>query len=616
MPSKKTRSKRSSNAPDRPPSRWVRVLKAAGAGEFIVYFALACTATWPLAANMHRCLPLGTEPTATVPLFNAWTIWWNAHHLKNPASSYWKAPIFHPADQTFALSEAQPVTMAVAPAVWCGSPIIAYNVYLLLGLTLTGWSGYILLRSNGLHRAAAFAGGAMLLMLPMPHHQLGVLQLTPLWAILLTILAVQKFGERPTIRRGILLGAAFSVAHLTCNYYGLFLAVLLPVTAWWLLGGAVRQWRFYAGAIAAIVVATVLTGPVTYAQLEARRQHGMERNRDQIEHFSADWADYTAAPWQQLTRLPEFAKPDRAKFFPLSPGYLKMLLAVTGFAIALFRPRQRWFALFAAALLVAALLFSRGLKLEIAGWRPYGLLLDYLPGFTAIRTVLRFAIFVQISTALLAAFAIDACISAGAMLWKKQPAFTFEMNGLNMLRMTHVLLVFLLSMAAVTEIWPARQTLFTPPSHIAQQNWLTYLRKKTPPDAVLVCLPFPDGRSAKAYQGTTLWMYWGCFHHRTMVNGYSGYFPDGFLELKPLMNKPFPSPDGLDKLRELGVTHCVIERSVASRKRIASDPFAVDELKWLYSDDTAGVDIYELRPPVWLPVDPDNIFLDKPAGDD
>jgi len=594
-------------------ARVVTWLRWAGAGELAFFVLLACFATWPLAANLGAGLPVGTEPTATVPLFNAWTIWWNAEQLqhlgRDLGQGYWQAPIFHPAKYTFALSEAQPTTMLVAPAVWLGSPLLAYNVYLLGGLAFTGWSGFVLLRRCGLHQAAAVAGGAMLEMLPMPHHQLGVLQLTPLWPILLTFLALQLFGERPTMKRGMLLGLAFSLTYLTCNYYGLFLAVLLPVTAWWLLGRAVFYWRFYAGTVCAVAVAGLLVAPVVYAQLKARSLHGMERDRGQMEYFSAEWADYTAAPWTQLTRLPEFADAKRAQFWPLSPGYLKMLLALAGFTFAMFRPKLRWFALFLAATLLCALLLSRGLKLELLGWKPYLLLVDYVPGFTAIRTVLRFAIFVQISTAALAALAVQAAIDCGAGLWRRNDALPPSTVKLTVARVVHVLAVFVLSLSAVVEVWPDRQSIYTPPAHQPQQKWLHYLRDKTPADAVVVCLPFPQGRSASDYQGTALWMYWGCYHKRSMVNGYSGYFPDDFLQLKPLMTKPFPSPDGLDQLRRLGVTHCVVERSVASRRRIESDPFAAEELKWVAGDTTTGVDIYQLLEPVWLPVDPDNLFM-------
>ena len=62
----------------------------------ILYLALALASTWPLVGSCRSCLPLGTEPAATVPLFNVWTVWWNADRAVAGYQGYWDAPIFHP----------------------------------------------------------------------------------------------------------------------------------------------------------------------------------------------------------------------------------------------------------------------------------------------------------------------------------------------------------------------------------------------------------------------------------------------------------------------------------------------------------------------------------------
>ena len=53
----------------------------------------------------------GSSQVATVPLFNLWTIWWNADRLRHGLKDYWDAPIFYPERDTFAFSEPQPTTM-------------------------------------------------------------------------------------------------------------------------------------------------------------------------------------------------------------------------------------------------------------------------------------------------------------------------------------------------------------------------------------------------------------------------------------------------------------------------------------------------------------------------
>ena len=98
-----------------------------------VYFVLALWATWPLARFPATKLPTGNTQTETVPLLNLWTIWWNSDRLLHGLKGYWNAPIFHPAEETFAFSEPQPTTILVAPVIWLtGSRVLAYNVYLWL----------------------------------------------------------------------------------------------------------------------------------------------------------------------------------------------------------------------------------------------------------------------------------------------------------------------------------------------------------------------------------------------------------------------------------------------------------------------------------------------------
>jgi hypothetical protein len=80
---------------------------------------------WP-ACRLGRCfksfstrLPIGTEPCRTVPMFNLWTLEWNVQSFNNGtlywSQEYWDAPIFFPAKDSFAMSEAQPILGLLAP---------------------------------------------------------------------------------------------------------------------------------------------------------------------------------------------------------------------------------------------------------------------------------------------------------------------------------------------------------------------------------------------------------------------------------------------------------------------------------------------------------------------
>lgn len=127
--------------------------------------ALACYGfaavwvTWPLALTATTSFPIGLLGADTVPLLNLWTMWWNSDRLRHGLSGYWNAPLFYPAQNTFALSEPQPVTLIVAPVIWLtGSRVLAYNCYLWLSLIFNGLFAERLLRVAGVSRCVALLG--------------------------------------------------------------------------------------------------------------------------------------------------------------------------------------------------------------------------------------------------------------------------------------------------------------------------------------------------------------------------------------------------------------------------------------------------------------------------
>jgi hypothetical protein len=281
-----------------------------GGASLVLYLLLALWTTWPLALEPTSRLPMGTESARTVPLFNAWTIWWNADRMLHLCNGYWDAPIFHPVENSFAFSEPQPTTMLVAPILWLtGSRVLAYNVYLWGALVLNGLIAQRLLRRVGVGRAIALGGGAAMLMLPIVHWQLGVLQLVPLGAILWTWAALFKISRMSSgggraagdaaaltmaLLRGGELGVAFAVSLLTCVHHGLFLAILL-VGAAWTLGTRLLTRSTWLALVSAVAVAAVLTAPVVVKLSRVTAVHQFERPPAIVARLSATPGDYTVA---------------------------------------------------------------------------------------------------------------------------------------------------------------------------------------------------------------------------------------------------------------------------------------------------------------------------------
>ena len=124
-----------------------------------LYVVLAVLVTWPLTAHLGGSLTFGGELARTVPLLNLWTLEWNQHAIGELYAGYWDAPIFHPVQGAFALSEPQPLTgLAFAALGWLsGNPVLAYNLVALAILALNGLAGARLARALGRRRRAGRA---------------------------------------------------------------------------------------------------------------------------------------------------------------------------------------------------------------------------------------------------------------------------------------------------------------------------------------------------------------------------------------------------------------------------------------------------------------------------
>jgi hypothetical protein len=132
------------------------------------------------------------------------------------------------------------------------------------------------------------------------------------------------------------------------------------------------------------------------------------------------------------------------------------------------------------------------------------------------------------------------------------------------------------------------------PDVASQQGWIGWLREHADEVRVLAQLPFPAGPSVRDYEGETWAMYWSLFHGRRLVNGYSGFFPPSYLELKSRMQS-FPDAESLAALRSRGVTHVVAGEAFVERSRQLSESAASEYLELAFHDEVAHVSVFRLR---------------------
>ena len=557
---------------------------------------LLALSVWTMAPALRQpadFLPVRPNMLTTVPLFNAWTIWWNADRLTHGFAGYWDSPIFFPTERTFAFSEPQPATIVVAPVIWItGSPTLAYNVYMLLSLFLNGVITYRILRRTGSPRTLAMIGGGMMIWLPVSVRQLEVLQLIPVWSMLWTWDAVRRFGATQTWHTALECAIAWSLSFYICIHHTLFMTIALAATAWILCLGLRKQSggrtlkAFFIKSAVALIVATGLVSVVFVPMRQTLRENSFERSQDLVGQLSAQPADL----W--ITQYDSWLFPGTATRFCFSPGWIKVALASLGVLLGLcHRKRRRWVLFLLLTTIVTAVL-AIGSNLKIGDVQLWWILAKYVPGITQVRNVFRFVYLTQMAIILLSMIALtEVWLRLRARAWR---------------RVTSTVLVLIVAMVAFMEVPAPRPLLAGVPDLSRHVAWATFLKQNTPPGKAIACLPFPPGTAALDFDSTTRWMYLGSLHGVPMINGYSGFFPPSYLEFQAQINKDGLSEDILSQLANLKTHFVVIHNTYKS-----PTPFPLTENAatkhtghklQLVFEDPIGIRIYELKNPwtEWL----------------
>ena len=640
---------------------------------FWLYVAITLLIQWRLVGSVTTHISYGREEDATVPMLNLWTVWWNADRAQHGFQHYWDAPLFYPTEKTFPFSETQPTSLIVAPLVWAtGNRVLAYNVYQLLILTLNGLSAHQLFRRLGHRPWLAFCGGMMSQILPFVIWQFGVVQLTTLCGIHWTLLAMlDLFGYEPAPANapadadeeasqaetnssssaaspsrlsgpcwrnrlvGVRLGLAYGLTYWLCNYWGLFLTLLLVPCSICFWNQRLLTKSFWCHVAVAALLSGLMIGPFAWMQHTLASEHRWKtaRTEELVFSLSAHWRDYTNLPWASLMSWLEFPEVDRAQVWTLGAGWFKTMMAPLGFLVACANPQRRRWGLF--ALLFGAMAFGLSLgptvrlsaSLPLIGEAvPYSLLQQYVPGFSLIRSPFRFAIFVQLAIVWLSLEAIELF---NPTRWGRrpplklasQPAKGLELMGVNSdcgfgsnwWRWSPCAFPFVVVSLLITfEAIPPASRLYAVTAAKPLPAWVMWLRDHDELEGALACLPFPAGSVTRDYEETTTWMYWGTFHGRPLVNGYSGFFPKPYLDLrngfasfqrkgKQGANDPQPRfPDysnensGLKRLNESGARFVMMKRSFGTREEVQAHPLTQLRWKQVYSDEVQQVDLYEI----------------------
>lgn len=538
-------------------------------------------------AEVHqpKSVPLSSTDVATVPLFNAWTIGWNADQLQRGFGDYWNAPIFHPSRAAFAYSEPQPATLLMAPVVWAsGSVITAYKCWLVLSVALNGVFAGLLLRRLGYRPVLQVAGGTAVQLLPIVWQRIDVSQLVPLWGILWFWSCLMRLNQQATARRGVETGVAFASCFALCVHHALFLSLLAPFGAL-LLVRRLREAAFLQTTAIAVVTAAALVLPIVVPIARAADNQNFARKEKLVRNLSAHPTHYLASPDSALIRVSRFdAKPSRQ----FCAGWVRMAFAALGVVAGLWRSGRRWWIAFATLTGVVAFAWSQGPALSLFGWQPWSFLMDHVPGVDQVRSVYRFAYFVQLAIVLLAVEGLAALTSFCVWLSRnRQSAWQGQLLVAAMLLPAAVLVA--------AEVLPQSGGRGGIPEVGQHHTWTAFVRKNAAADRPIVCLPMSGGSAVANYDITTRWMCYGLEHRVPMLNGYSGFFPPSYIALRQQVTQQFPSVDVIREFVRRDVQMIVVARIYCgpeAMRRLSTPETRVE----LILADPIGIDVYRLVP--------------------
>jgi hypothetical protein len=130
----------------------------------LLFTALAALHTWPLAIGLGS----NSRHDHADALLNEWILAWVAHAVPTNPLHLFDANIFHPEPRTLTFSEhLLTQSLLTSPLIWLGVPtLVAYNIALLAGLALTGWTMALVITGWTGDRWAGLLAGSLLPSMP------------------------------------------------------------------------------------------------------------------------------------------------------------------------------------------------------------------------------------------------------------------------------------------------------------------------------------------------------------------------------------------------------------------------------------------------------------------
>jgi hypothetical protein len=273
----------------------------------------------------------------------------------------------------------------------------------LLSFVLSGTGVYYLVRYLATDRLSAAVSGICFAFCPYVLSHLPHVHLLMTAGLPFSRLAFHRAADRPTWRRGAVLGLAIAAEALFCGYYAVFVALTVGFAVL-VIAATRRRWtetRYWGAMAIAAVVACALALPLFLPYLHLQRTTGFTRTMEEARRLSATWRTYFASSaYAHAWMLPIIGNWNEVLF----PGFVATFAGGAGLWIG-WRAHGR--------LREVAVLYG-GLA-AVACWASFGpgaglyqVLAAGVPAFSLMRAPGRFGVIVAFGLSVLAGVAVSA----------------------------------------------------------------------------------------------------------------------------------------------------------------------------------------------------------------
>ena len=475
--------------------------------------------TLAVAAVLHeQVADFYLVPDLGDPLFSMWRIGWVAHQIVTDPRHLFDANIFYPEPGTLTYSDAMLLpALTAAPLLWMGVPVaVVYQLLFLSGFVLSGTATYMLARGLGLSAGASWIAALFFALCAYRIEHYSHLELQMAQWMPLTLLAAHRLLATGRRRYAVLLALAIGAQWYSSMYYGVFLTVCSGVFIAVLSLAWRAGWTRLAIGTVALVVGVGFALPLARAYKSTERARGM-RDAELVNWYSARGVDYFA-PHNRSAYRGRLVKGESER--ELFPHFVPLTIAAVGVCPPLNGTRL--------ALLAFGLTAFDGSLGFNGHW--YRTAYENLGPLRSMRVPARFAMLVNL------ALAVFAGIGAGRLVARLTSVVA---------RRVALAALTLLFMAEARPDLRLRPMWTGPPSLYASLG----------PASGAVLFEYPPGPDALANNFT--YQYFANWHWTPMVNGYSGYIPQSYVDLVA-NTKDFPLGRTVQYLQERGVTHVTL----------------------------------------------------------